>query len=200
MWRRRMSSTNRGHTRYDHRCDYYTTPQAKIHEVLKPLLELEPDLLRGPVLDPCAGGDAVHEMSYPVVLRQYGVNDIDTIDIRDDSRAALKADYLTTDCAGRYRLIITNPPFALAEEVIEKALQDVLPGGFVVMLLRLNFFGGKKRLSFWRRHMPKWALVHHRRMSFCLNKRGRPGMDSIEYMHAVWQQGLHPPFTRLLVI
>ena len=48
------------------------------------------------ILDPCAGGDSVHDMSYPIALiESCGALNIETIDIRIDSRAEIKADYLT---------------------------------------------------------------------------------------------------------
>jgi len=49
------------------------------------------------------------------------------------------------------------------------------------MLLRLNYFGGKKRKKFWDENMPKYVFVHNRRMSFAEDGK----TDSIEYMHAV---------------
>jgi hypothetical protein len=93
-------------------------------------------------------------------------------------------------------VIFTNPPFLLARNVIEKALGDVQPDGFVVMLLRLNFFGSKKRKDLFQKHMPKYSFVHSKRISFTADKN----TDSIEYAHYVWQSGYYPEFTKLKVI
>ena len=91
---------------------------------------------------------------------------------------------------------ITNPPFALAREIIDKALKDVKDNGFVIMLLRLNYFGGKLREDLWKSHMPKYAFVHNKRLSFTDNGK----TDSIEYMHCIWQKGYYPEFCQLKVI
>lgn len=75
-------------------------------------------------------------------------------------------------------------------------MNDVKAGGYVVMLLRLNFFGSSQRLDFWQKQLPIWAYVHHRRFSFTDDGK----TDSIEYMHAVWQKDTAPDFTMLKVI
>jgi hypothetical protein len=122
-------------------------------------------------------------MSYPIALKRFDLS-CDTIDIREDSMAAVIADYLETECKDKYNLIITNPPFSLAKEIAIKAIEDVKEGGFVVLLLRLNFFGSQKRFSFWQ-ELPPWAIfVHSQRMSFTGGST-----DSIEYMHCVWKKG-----------
>lgn len=111
-------------------------------------------------------------------------------------------------------IIITNPPFAIATDIIEKALQDVDDDGYVIMLLRLNFFGSQSREWFFKKYMPEWAFVHHIRIGFTdkkdkdgytiFDKGGVPkrgSTDSIEYMHAVWHKSnLKPKYTKLVLI
>lgn len=192
-----MSSTNRGYER--HRTDYYITPQYCIKDFLNHWLKDEgidrPDRLFW--LDPCSGGDDKNEMSYPNVLKkEFGV-DMMTIDIREDSKAERKENYLTAEIKEpKPDIIITNPPFFLAVEIIEKALNDVVNGGYVVMLLRLNFFGSKGRKKLFEKHMPKYTYVNSKRISFTENG----GTDSIEYAHFVWEKGYKPQFTKLKVI
>lgn len=194
-----MSSTNRSKSRDNHISDYYVTPQYKIVEFLNEFNKHEDIFKQNKyILDPCAGGDEKHLMSYPEALKQIGVSDnnIVTVDIREDSLADIREDYLSIDCPGDFDLIITNPPFNLAREIIEKALNDVNDNGFVIMLLRLNFFGGKLRKDMWENQMPKYAFIHNRRMSFTDDNK----TDSIEYMHCVWQKGYYPEFTKIKVI
>jgi len=134
-------------------------------------------------------------MSYPFVLKEKGIQDITTVDIREDSKADIKANYLSWSPPKEFDLIITNPPFALAEKVISKSLAIVKQNGFVVMLLRLNFFGSAGRFPFWTQNPAKYAFVHHKRMSFTPDGK----TDSIEYMHAVWQKG-YKGMTQLKVL
>lgn len=193
-----MSSTNRSNSRKLHIADYYVTPIHTIVEFLNEFIKHEPNAFKGKVLDPCAGGDSKHLMSYPEALKQIGVrnNNIITMDIREDSLASVKSDYLGYQCDGIYQTIITNPPFNIARDIIDKALIDVKDNGFVIMLLRLNYFGGKLREDLWKSHMPKYAFVHNKRLSFTDNGK----TDSIEYMHCVWQKGYYPEFCQLKVI
>lgn len=190
-----MSSTNRGGKR--HVSDYYVTPIPVVVKMLHELRKDCPQALEGWILDPCAGGDDNTPMSYPTALKEMGVHpwQITTVDIREDSKADIKADYLSWKPPYKYEMIITNPPFDQALEIIEKALTEVVDGGLVVMLLRLNFFGSDKRFSFWQQNMPAHTYVHYKRISFT----GGP-TDSIEYMHCVWQKGLKTCATQLRVI
>lgn len=191
-----MSSTNRSNARETHISDYYVTPIDKIINFIDSFVEVEEDF-EGKILDPCAGGDINnHPMSYPEALKRCGYTNIDTIDIREDSLANIKGDYLKMDCKDKYNIIITNPPFNIAREIIEKALDDVKEDGFVIMLVRLNFFGSKARRDMWERQMPKYSFVHSKRLSFTDDGK----TDSIEYQHLVFQKGFYPEFTQLKVI
>lgn len=190
-----MSSTNRSNARDKHIADYYVTPIDKIVDFIKSFTKIE-NGFEGKILDPCGGGDVNHNMSYPEALKRCGYTNVDTLDIREDSLAEVKADYLTYNCKNKYDVIITNPPFNISRSIIDKALKDVKEGGYVIMLLRLNYFGGKLRKDLWDEHMPKYAFVHNRRMSFTDDGK----TDSIEYMHCVWQKGYKPEFTMLKVI
>lgn len=195
-----MSSTNRSKLSKEERekkKDYYVTPVNKILEFIDEIVVYEEDIFEGVILDPTSGGDLNHLMSYPEALKRCGYTNVKTIDIREDSLAELKADYLTYKLPYKPHTIITNPPFNIAEQIIKKSLNDVEIGGYVVMLLRLNFFGGKARMKFWNEvGLPKYAFVHHRRLSFTDDGN----TDSIEYAHFVWQKGYESDFTMLKVI
>lgn len=195
-----MSSTNRGYDR--HATDFYVTPPSCVREFLQAWKKDMPEynFRRACYLDPCAGGDANHEMTYPQVLHEVlQAHEIATMDIREDSRANYNGhDYLTTTegVTKCNDIIITNPPFYLAKEIIEKALNDVNEGGYVVMLLRLNFLGSKGRKTFFEQYPPERIYVHHKRMSFTDDGK----TDSIEYMHAVWKKNYTPEATLLKII
>lgn len=210
-----MSSTNRGYQR--HKSDYYVTPQADVKLFLDHFVkDFGVVLAQEHILDCCAGGSERDEMSYPAVLiRDFGCNPPDylqnlyTMDIREDSRADDKCDYLTEEIIFKPSIIITNPPFSLAVPIIEKALRDVQGTGYVIMLQRLNFFGSQERKPFWDANMPVKTYVHHKRIDFIpdwlkdeikAEKGKRPTQDSIEYAHFVWQKGIHPEHTLLKVI
>lgn len=61
------------------------------------------------------------------------------------------------------RLIITNPPYRLAQRFIEKSLETVAPiGGEVCMLLRLNFLGSQDRGAWLVDHKPDVYVLSER--------------------------------------
>ena len=178
------------------------------------------------IIDPCAGGneeirdingikEIYHPMSYTTAIHNvFGNCNVNNIDIRENSLAETKGDYLLEDVKNfEPQLIITNPPFNLAVPIIEKALDDVVDGGYVIMLLRLNFFGSKERKTFFNKYMPEWCFVHHMRIGFTdkkdsngyvlFDKNGsvkRGSTDSIEYAHFVFHKGYKPDYCKLVVI
>lgn len=196
-----MSSTNRWWIREV--SDYYKTPKKCIIDFLiyfRMAEELK-DADTWKILDPCAWWDEKNGMSYPEAMKQFGINNpVITLDIRDDSPALFHCDYrefmTPTVEEDKYDMIITNPPFALAQEFIEKSLSLVKEWGYVVMLLRLNFFGSRKRYEFRKKNMPKHTFVHHERIWFTDDWK----TDSIEYMHCVRQKWYHPKSTNLFII
>lgn len=204
-----MSSTNRNKTKKRNKYDYYVTPDWVIEELLSEISEeKERDLIFGispessnllsqlEILDPCAGGSLHHGMSYADFLESKGAKTIDTIDIRDDSRASIKGNFLEMNLNKKYDLVITNPPYLSAQQFVEKSLEVTKPGGLVIMLLRLNFLGSRKRLSFWKKNMPLYTFAHSRRVCFT----GDNKTDSTEYAHFIWQKGNNPEFTQLKVL
>ena len=197
-----MSSTNRHNAEKRHVADYYVTPVKDIVTFLGALdEEVSLDIWDKTILDPCAGGDPSHDMSYPKALREYYAipddwNGIKTIDIREDSLAEIKCNYIETKLDYKPFLIISNPPFNQAMEFIKKALDDVEDGGYVAMLLRLNFLETKARKDFFDNYMPTWIFVHHKRMSFT----DAGGTDSVAYCHMVWKKNDYPKFAKIRVI
>ncbi len=195
-----MSSTNRGYER--HKADFYVTPIHEIEKFLGEFIKVEGNIFENAlnILDPCAGGADKYKMSYPNALSKFTDNFVMTVDIREDSKADLKGNYLTMEVSSKieWDLIITNPPFYNAIDIIKKALLDTVEGGYVIMLLRLNFFESKDRFSFWQENMPKYCFVHHKRMGFIPGEPNKT--DSIAYCHCVWQKGHKPEFCQLKVI
>lgn len=204
-----MSSTSRGAQRIP--LDYYATPPAMIRTFWKEFAKDEANFitvlgLPGHfALDPCAGGNknAVEweykpgktvvvpssGMPYPKVLGELSPGVVvRTNDIRDDSPAQSHADFFAMPLPPYEApsLVISNPPFAMALEFIEHALERVVaPHGWVVFLLRLNFMGSAKRFPLFQSNPPQRVYVHHQRPSFIPDG----STDSIEYAHFCWRRG-----------
>ena len=223
-----MSSTNRSNARDEHVADYYVTPIADIELFLKEFNKrINFNWNTAKIIDCCAGGnpeykdkdgikDAYHPMSYPTAIHNMcsTIGGLFTYDIREDSFADFKEDYLKTKLDYQPDMVITNPPFNIATDIIEKALSDIKDGGYVIMLLRLNFFGSQLREEFFSKYIPEWCFVHHIRIGFTdkkddngytvINKKtGIPkhgSTDSIEYAHYVFRKNIKPDYTKLVII
>jgi hypothetical protein len=83
--------------------------------------------------------------------------------------------------------ILTNPPFSLAMEFVEHALNQA-PEAF--MLLRLNFLASAKRKEFWKRHEPDALFVLSSRPSFTENGKTDATDYAWFYWGRVWK-GIH---------
>lgn len=155
-----MSSTNRGAERQPH--DLYPTPAPPIDA----LLEVMYIPLDSVFHEPCKGAGAIYNR----------------VPCRERSHCEINegSDYLEHIALWRYDLIITNPPFSLAMEFLQKSLQEA---DTVVYLLRLNFLGSQKRKAFWQANRPSHILVLSKRPSFTGG-----GTDSIEYAWFCWDR------------
>lgn len=172
-----------GHVR--HPDDFYATPawctRAFLREAVLPVTFKDPDA----VIDPCCGAGAILDVFAAELpsVRRYGIE-------IDAWRAGQSADrHAKTACGDalgplpwgvpRSSSVMTNPPFSLAMEFVERSLAEV--DGAVVMLLRLAWLASQKRAPFLRKHTPS-VYVLPKRPSFT----GK-GTDSADYGWFVWR-------------
>lgn len=160
--------------------DAYYTP---LWCVLRLLEHVE--LPAGRWLEPAAGNGAI--------LRAVNRLDVlwSAVEIDRDEAQRLKSvsptpdvtagDYLTWTPPHRFEVVITNPPFSLADAFLEKALAEA---DFVVLLLRLCFLGATTRAPQLRKKMPD-VYVLPNRPSFL----GSGVRDNQEYTWCVWGPG-----------
>ena len=89
--------------------------------------------------------------------------------------------------------IITNPPYSMAKEFIERALELVEDGRKVAMLLKLTFLESKKRRELFEKYPPKYIYVSSSRLQCAKNgdfetyKNGTG--TAIAYGWFVWEKG-----------
>lgn len=174
-----MSATGRSDVRRAN--DFYETPGWVTRALLAKL---------GPVssvLDPCAGNGAILA-EFPETIIKYGIE-------LDYTRAvACEATMRVGDALWSERdwptvdLVITNPPYSLAMEFVEKALNQT--SSLVAMLLRLPFVCSQKRRDFHIAH-PSKLYILPKRPSFTGG-----GTDATEYAWFVWSNDdRHEPGT-----
>jgi len=174
-----MSSTNRGAKRRPN--DDYQTPPPTIGSLLEHVTPF------GKFLEPCKGSGNILQAVAPYV------GHADWCEITEGR------DFLSFVNDGLpYDWIISNPPFSLAREFIDRSIQLATN---MAMLLRLNFLESNDRLPWWQDKTPDaiYALSHRpnfldREGRPILNKHGKPGTDSCGYGWFVWSAsytGIH---------
>lgn len=172
-----MSATNRGAVRKLR--DFYETPGW----VTEALIDREP--LHGPVLDPACGDGAILK-----VLHRRGVGPLAGNDIEPgEAECYLRrcSDYLQTPARPRWPSVVMNPPYRLAADFVRVALADVVRGGKVCALLRLNFLGSSRKRLDLVGPGSQLRAVHalSRRPSFTGDGRS----DACDYAWFIWEAG-----------
>ena len=148
-----MSATNRGAIRRE--SDFYRTPPEAINTFLD-AFEFMPFRY---IIEPCAGdGAIVRELAKRT---RKPKSFITAIEIRAEEKQNLieaGADQVIIgnfyEFSGRDPkpdIIITNPPYSIAQEIIEHCF-DIAPDAEVIMLLRQGFLSSKARKSFWDKY------------------------------------------------
>lgn len=160
-----MSATGRGTKRQAH--DFYATP-TWCTEAIAQQIHWHNGIVD--VLEPCIGDGAIAN----VLLEKY----VDHVEWAEISRGR---DFLTYEFGRKFDFIITNPPFSLAQEFVEKSLTLA---NCVIMLLRLNFLASAKRKEFWEKNAPTAVYVLTKRPSFT----GDGKSDATDYAFFVWDK------------
>lgn len=171
-----MSATGRSDVR--HPDDYYATPNWAIRAILPHLP------LSGQILEPCAGtGAIVRELvGHGVYHERIHAIEIDRERALHANAACL--DYLAIDPCESYSLCITNPPYKLAMQFVQRALSHC---DTVCMLLRQGFLASQGRREWLSKHVPDVYQLSAR-PSFTANGRS----DAADYAWFVWTPGERP--------
>ena len=119
-------------------------------------------------------------LSTDLVYRGYGIVDIDT--------DFLNGKYYThTKFNGD---ILTNPPYKYAKEFVEKALEKIEWGHYVVMFLKIQFLEGKARRKMFEKSPPKYIYVNSERQLCYMNGDLNNKMSSATcYCWFIWEKG-----------
>lgn len=177
-----IGASNHSKTKRETNDFYATEPKA-----LELLLQREKF---NPVIWECACGQG----HLSEVLKKHGYFVYST-DLIDRGYGEGNFDFLTAH--GKfYGDIITNPPYSLAQQFVEHALEMVPEGNRVVMFLKLTFLESKRRRCLFEKYPPEYIYVSSSRLQCAKNgdfstyKNGTG--TAIAYGWFVWRKG----FTR----
>lgn len=159
--------------------DYYATdPKA-----VEMLLELEQF---APVIwEPACGEGHISK-----VLQAHGYEVISTDLVYRGFGDPEPLDFLKETLDGFEGDVITNPPYSVGFEFVQRALESVRPGGKVAMLLKVQFLEGQKRGVFFKDTPPRTVYISSSRISCAKNGDfERFPNSAIAYAWYVWEKG-----------
>lgn len=164
-----MSATNRGSVKINQ--EFYPTPDYT-RDSLYELINWDKV---NSFLEPCKGDGVLYD-AVP-----------NNVEFKDYAELREGKDYLTSFQFPHnfFDLIVTNPPFSLTQEFLEKSLVEVSKFGCICYLQRLNFLGSQKRKDWWNKiGTPNKLLVLSKRPKFVYG-----ATDAAEYGWFCWDFG-----------
>ena len=141
--------------------DVYETPTWAVEALLK-VVPINPNLK---YMEPCRGSGRIYD--YLPLGSAWG-------EIRQG------VDYLKTEY-NHVDVIITNPPYSLAQEFVTKALGEA---DVVIMLLRLGFLESMKRWEWWQANPISSLLTLSKRPSYTDDGK----TDGSGYAYFIWDK------------
>ena len=179
----KLAGGNPTNKRVEH--DFYAT-NPKAVEML-----LEKEEFKGSFLEPCVGQGHIAN-----VLKNYNPNEkVTCYDIVDRGyEGTIVGDFLTQEFENTYDNIITNPPFSLAQEFLEKGMNILNDNGKIALFLKIQFLEGAKREEMYKKFPPKYIYVFRKRMATFNNgqekdEKGKAWATTMCHAWFVWEKG-----------
>lgn len=167
--------------------DFYATPRNAVEAVLDKVK------LNGSILEPAAGQGHISN----VLKEYYPYSEIVSTDlIQREEKFGIpiqgNVDFLTHNFNRKFDNIITNPPFNLAQEFIERALD--LANDKVIMFAKIQLLEGNKRREMFENTPLKYVYVFSKRVNPLrngeeLDEKGKPWASTMCFAWFVWEQG-----------
>ena len=176
--------------------DFYATDPKAVHKLL-----LKYSINGGNILEPCIGnGNIANAIKY--FYKNKGIN-ITGVDIVDRGYPnTIVHDYLPWETDKKFDCIITNPPYSLAKEFVEKSMtllnegydEDGYPNGQLIMFLKIQFLESEKRRALFEKYPPKYIYVFRNRMATWnngepLDCNGKKWATTMCHAWFVWEKG-----------
>ena len=140
--------------------DFYSTPEYVTDKVCNWLKENIPESLNWKIWEPAAGNGRMINS-----LKNNGFNVTNYSDIVDRGLPGVEiVDFLKAEKKENIDCIFTNPPYSIATEFAEKALNLLEDDGYYIMLGRIQFLEGKKRGKLFDKYPPKHVLIFRERV------------------------------------
>ena len=145
------------------------------------------------ILEPCVGGGHIANAINNFFANQRVIIGLDLVDRGYPN--TIVQDFLTWETDRKFEGIITNPPFSLAQEFIEKGMELLTDDGQMAMFLKIQFLEGAKRKEFFEKYPPKYIYVFRNRMATWNNgnevdpNTGKRWATTMCHAWFIWEKG-----------
>lgn len=159
--------------------DFYATHPDSTNALLKVF-----DIIY-PALEPACGEGHISKLLDPYRTKSF--------DLVDRGFGNVGFDFLTTDFNAEYNTIITNPPFKLFKEFVEKALK--IANKNVIMFGKLQALEGQERASYLETTPLKYVYVFKKRQQPMRNGKendeitGKKMSSTMAFAWFIWEIG-----------
>lgn len=167
--------------------DFYATPENAVRAIL------DKEKLNGSILEPAAGQGHISK----ILKEYYPYSEIVSTDLVErDCKFGIDVepniDFLTYNFNRKFDNIITNPPFKIAKEFIERALE--LSNDKVIMFAKVQLLEGQDRRKMWEDTPLKSVYVFSKRVNPMRNgsevdENGKPWSSTMCFAWFVWEKG-----------
>lgn len=176
--------------------DFYATDPIAVHKLL-----LKYPINGSEILEPCIGNGNIAEAINSFYTTKRNITGIDIVDRGYPN--TIVHDFLTWETDKKFDCIITNPPFSLAKEFVEKSMtllndgtseDDGYPNGQLIMFLKIQFLEGEKRKELFEKYPPKYIYVFRNRIPTWnngepLDPNGKRWATTMCHAWFIWEKG-----------
>ncbi len=141
-------------------------------------------------LEPCCGQGHISKL----IEEYYPDAEVISQDLIDRGYGSTGIDFLTYDFDRKFDNVITNPPFKLAQQFIEKSLDLLNDNGKVAMFLKVQFLEGTGRKEFFEKSPLKYVYVFRARQSPWMNgspvdEKGKKWSSTMCFAWFIFEKG-----------
>ena len=167
--------------------DYYATNPEAVEMLLRNY-----NFDASTILEPCVGGGHIADAINNFYTNKREITGVDIIDRGYPN--VIVQDFLTWKTDMKFEGIITNPPFSLAQEFIEKGMELLTEDGQMAVFLKIQFLEGIKRKAFFKKYPPKYIYVFSNRMATwnngnAVDQNGKRWATTMCHAWFIWEKG-----------
>ena len=179
----KLAGGNPKNDRVEH--DFYATNPKAVEMLLEKY-----SFNNGKWLEPCVGQGHIAN-----VIKTKLNSEVLGIDIINRGyKNTIVEDFLEFQTDEKFDNIISNPPYSLAMEFVEKGMDLLTDNGQMAMFLKVQFLEGVKRKELFEKYPPKYIYVFRSRMATWNNgnptdKDGKRWATTMCHAWFIWEKG-----------